>query len=410
MIFTMFYTKGGNAMFCKNCGGEIKNEAKFCPYCGTGISVSETKNEAVEEKAEKTNEPQTAPQPQQEVKPQAESQPKQEQPSLNKAQQSHVPQATQQQTNISSQSMATSKKPQVKKENIVIRFLRVVCAILLSVLLCASMLVTVAIVGVRGTFTVGVLSNAFGTSEEDFEDSVFNDKELPLFQKDFIEEVLEEEKGRPVNISDEEVAEFFEDSKISVFTAEVIVDAADAIFDGSFEATVDEDDMEEFVENALTAFEENFDVQISEDDIEKIEDELMESKSEYVIFDKKKMDDDEVMALQIIRWAFSYVTVGIGVVLCILLMFLLSLTRRSKTSSSLKWIGTNMVLISVMSATAIVTIKKIVMKEVDFSNENKFAIPLIEGFMNVILIVGGVFAFAGVVMWIVSYFKKKAGK
>lgn len=37
-------------MFCKNCGTEISEEARFCPKCGTEISgVKAQKNKEIKE-------------------------------------------------------------------------------------------------------------------------------------------------------------------------------------------------------------------------------------------------------------------------------------------------------------------------------------------------------------------------
>lgn len=33
----------GNNMFCRNCGKELKEDAKFCPYCGVLLHEDETK-------------------------------------------------------------------------------------------------------------------------------------------------------------------------------------------------------------------------------------------------------------------------------------------------------------------------------------------------------------------------------
>lgn len=47
-------------MFCKNCGKEIKNNVKFCPYCGkdTGVGSLEDEpsmDEDIETKNKKSN-------------------------------------------------------------------------------------------------------------------------------------------------------------------------------------------------------------------------------------------------------------------------------------------------------------------------------------------------------------------
>lgn len=42
-------------MFCKNCGKEIEENVKFCPYCGTQITIESHSDEKIVDTKEEIN-------------------------------------------------------------------------------------------------------------------------------------------------------------------------------------------------------------------------------------------------------------------------------------------------------------------------------------------------------------------
>ena len=43
---SIFDQKGGNNMFCPNCGSQVADQAKFCPNCGNTLAAAPAPQEA----------------------------------------------------------------------------------------------------------------------------------------------------------------------------------------------------------------------------------------------------------------------------------------------------------------------------------------------------------------------------
>ncbi len=302
-------------MFCKKCGTELRDDAKFCQKCG---NVVENKNGVTEDiKVTPTMQPEK-------------------------------------------KNVNVQEKPGSLKS---------FSAVIVSIFLCIVMLLSITIIQVRKTVTEDNLADSIEITDEIFEEIVLEQIRTDLGKNIDIEEsfekLLRKDFDAERTVSKGDVENFVEDTNLSDFVSENISTYADDFFDGEYEFEIDEDDLEDYIRtDVANAFEDNFHVEMQEDDVEKWVKLYKRAEKNLAM---NTIDDDQTLILDIVRWSLSYIILAVLIIISILLAYLLYASRNRKLACTFNWLGVDILICGIISTATILVGKYFAMNALDES-------------------------------------------